>query len=133
MPFILPSAAAFIAALISSALVSFLSSTDRSTSETTGVGTRIAMPSSLPSRSGITRLIALAAPVEVGMMFSAAARPRRKSLWSLSRRRWSPVYEWIVVIKPRTIPNSSLMIFTNGARQFVVQLAFETIRSDSGL
>ena len=54
----------------------FLGTNLKSTSETFGVGTRIEVPSSLPLRSGMTRPIALAAPVVVGIMFSAAARAR---------------------------------------------------------
>ena len=46
----------------------------RSTTETFGVGTRIAEPSSLPLSSGSTRPTALAAPVVVGIIDSAAAR-----------------------------------------------------------
>ena len=52
----------------------------RSTHDTFGVGTRIEMPSSLPFRSGITSPTAVAAPVVVGMIDSAAARARRRSL-----------------------------------------------------
>jgi hypothetical protein len=48
----------------------------RSTTDTLGVGTRIAKPSSLPLSSGSTRPTALAAPVEVGIIDSAAARAR---------------------------------------------------------
>ena len=57
----------------------------RSTTETLGVGTRMAKPSSLPSISGMTSLRALAAPVELGIMESAAARARRRSLCGVSR------------------------------------------------
>ena len=48
--------------------------------DTLGVGTRIALPVSLPFNSGITLATALAAPVEVNTMFSAALRPRRSPL-----------------------------------------------------
>jgi hypothetical protein len=44
-----------------------------------GTGTRIAIPSSLPLSSGITREVAFAAPVVEGMMFCGAARIRRRS------------------------------------------------------
>ena len=44
----------------------------RSTTETSRVGTRKAMPVSLPFRWGSTTPTALAAPVEEGMMFWAA-------------------------------------------------------------
>ena len=40
------------------------------------VGTRIAVPSSLPDSSGSTSPSALAAPVEVGIIAIAAARAR---------------------------------------------------------
>jgi membrane glycosyltransferase len=40
---------------------------------------------------GITRLVALAAPVVVGMMLVAAARARRRSLCGKSRMTWSLV------------------------------------------
>ena len=45
--------------------------------ETLGVGTRNATPLSLPFRSGKTNATALAAPVEVGTILTAAARARR--------------------------------------------------------
>ena len=91
MPFIGPSAAAFIAALISSLVVLFLVSTTRSTREPSGAGTRTASPSSLPLSSGSTSPMALAAPVEVGIMLIAAARARRRSLCGRSRIFWSLV------------------------------------------
>src|SRR6185295_9531522 len=71
-----PSAAALMALLISSTEVGRLATNFRSTSETLGVGTRTEMPSSLPFNSGSTRPTALAAPVEVGIIDSAAARAR---------------------------------------------------------
>src|SRR3954470_6505498 len=71
--------------------------------------------------------MALAAPVEVGTMLMAAARARRRSLCGPSCRFWSWVYAWIVVIRPLTMPNSSLSTFAIGARQLVVQDAFEMI------
>ena len=52
---------------------------------------------------GEWELLRFAAPVEVGMMFIAAARARRKSECGRSRIFWSFVYEWTVVMKPRTI------------------------------
>ena len=74
--FIGPAAAFFIASFTSAAVVDFFTTTFRSTSDTFGVGTRTDTPSSLPFSSGITRPTAFAAPVEVGIMESAAARPR---------------------------------------------------------
>ena len=84
-----PSEAFFIAALISSAVALFDSSTVRSTTETFGVGTRIAIPSSLPFSSGMTSETALAAPVVVGIIDTPAARARRRSLCGRSRIFWS--------------------------------------------
>ena len=49
--------------------------TVRSTTETVGVGTRKAIPVSLPCTSGSTSPTALAAPVDDGMMLIAAPRP----------------------------------------------------------
>src|SRR5207248_7566857 len=66
----------FKAAFTSSADVFFSTNATKSTTETLGVGTRMAKPSSLPLSSGTTRCTALAAPVEVGIIDSAAARAR---------------------------------------------------------
>src|SRR5512143_781961 len=70
--------------------------------------------------------MAFAAPVDVGIIERAAARARRRSLWGRSRIFWSLVYEWIVVIWPLTTPKESTSTLATGARQFVVQEAFET-------
>ena len=87
MPFMGPSAASRNAALISSAVHFFSVWMTMSTTETLGVGTRSAMPLSFPLSWGSTSATALAAPVEVGTMLSAAARARRP--WrSSSRRPW---------------------------------------------
>jgi hypothetical protein len=48
--------------------------------DTFGVGTRIALPVSLPLSCGSTLATALAAPVSVITMFSGALRPRRSAL-----------------------------------------------------
>ena len=128
MPFIGPlSAAAFIAALTSSFVTSRSSSAVRSTTEPSGDGMRIEKPSSLPLSSGSTSPIALAAPVEVGMIDSAAARARRRSLCGKSRMRWSFVYAWIVFMKPRLMPKLSRSTLAIGARQFVVH---DALRDD---
>ncbi len=97
----------------------------RITIDTSGVGTRRAMPSILPFTCGMTSDVALAAPVVVGMIESAAARARRRSLCGKSRICWSLVYECTVVMKPLTKPKFSMTTFTTGTRQFVVQLALE--------
>src|SRR6266513_4913473 len=112
-------------AFTSSAEVFFSTNVTMSTTETLGVGTRIEKPSSFPLSSGMTRCNALAAPVEVGIMDTAAARARRKSLCGKSKMTWSFVYEWIVVMVPLTILKLSFITFAMGARQLVVQEAFE--------
>src|SRR5690348_1327646 len=76
MPLSAPEAAAFIALLTSATVVARVVTTLRSTSETFGVGTRTEMPSSLPLSSGRTRPTAFAAPVDVGIVESAAPRAR---------------------------------------------------------
>ena len=91
MPLSGPSAAAFSAAFTSSVLVFLLTKAARSTTDTFGVGTRIAMPSSLPFSSGSTSPTAEAAPVVVGMIDRAAARARRRSLCGRSSSCWSLV------------------------------------------
>ncbi|MNL77105.1 hypothetical protein D3C87_2032050 [compost metagenome] len=76
MPFSAPLEAALMASLTSATEVAFFATNLKSTTETFGVGTRIEVPSSLPLRCGSTRPTALAAPVEVGIIDSAAARAR---------------------------------------------------------
>jgi len=88
-PFSLPFAASWNALLIDSTVADRVSSTVRSMRETFGVGTRMAVPFSLPFSSGMTSKIAFAAPVDAGIMESAAARARRKSSCGRSRMRWS--------------------------------------------
>src|SRR6478736_3984888 len=127
MPFSGPADALRNAVFTSSADVFLFSSATRSTTDTLAVGTRIAMPSSLPFSSGSTSPTAEAAPVVVGMIDSAAARARRRSLCGRSSSCWSLVYEWTVVIQPLVIPNDSCSTLATGARQFVVHEAFEMI------
>ena len=79
-------AASSISELISLGVVSRAASKVKSISDTFGVGTRIAVPSSLPLSAGRTRPIARAAPVEVGIIDKAAARARCRSLCSVSWR-----------------------------------------------
>merc|ERR550537_223866 len=128
-PFMDVSDASLMAATISSMVASFSNLHVRSTTETSGVGTRKAMPVSLPLREGITFPTALAAPVEEGMILAEAQRPPRQSLpprLGPSTVSWVAVMAWTVVIKPSTIVNFSWTTFANGARQFVVQEALET-------
>src|ERR1700741_2552993 len=120
MPFIGPAAASFMAWLTSKKEVARLALKVRSTRETLIVGTRIAKPSSLPLSSGSTSPTAAAAPVLVGIWLIVALRARRRSLWKTSVSTWSLVYEWIVVIRPWTMPIFSCSTLASGARQFVV-------------
>ena len=69
----------------------------RSDSEPFSTGTRSATPSSRPATCGRTSPIALAAPVLVGMMFTAPDRARRRSLCGVSSSTWSLVYACTVV------------------------------------
>jgi len=84
-----PDAAARTAALTSAAVAGLRRRQFRSTTEPSGTGTRIANPSIRPASAGRILPTAFAAPVVVGMMFSAAARLRRRSSWATSARRWS--------------------------------------------
>ncbi|CAB4590657.1 unannotated protein [freshwater metagenome] len=86
-----PEAAALNAALISSTEAGFFKLATKSVIEPVGTGTRSEVPSSLPFIDCITRLVARAAPVLVGMIFMAAARARRRSLCGPSTNDWSPV------------------------------------------
>src|SRR5690625_4266492 len=67
--------------LTSSTSASWESSKFSTAMETFGVGTRMALPVSLPSNSGSALETAFAAPVSVKTMFKPAARPRRSPLW----------------------------------------------------
>ncbi len=91
-PLSLPEEAAFLkASLTDSFVAGLLRMTVRSTMETSCTGTRMAQPFSLPLSCGSTRPIALAAPVEDGIMDTAAARARRMSECRWSSRFWSLV------------------------------------------
>ena len=79
-----PRAALRNAALTASAEASTLSSALKSVIDPVGTGTRSAVPSSLPFIASITRLVARAAPVDVGTMLIAAPRARRRSEWGPS-------------------------------------------------
>src|SRR5438128_8712576 len=86
------------------------------------------MPVSLPFTSGHTSAVALAAPVVDGMMLIAAERPPFQSLRDGPSTVFCvAVYAWTVVINPSLSPKPSFSTtWTTGARQLVVQLAFET-------
>merc|ERR550514_2262829 len=127
-PFMGPAAASFTAATISSYFAPFSKRHVKSTTDTSGVGTRKAMPVSLPLTAGRHFPTALAAPVEDGMMFCEAQRPPRQSLPPRdgpSTVSCVAVIACTVVIKPSLMPKFSWMIFARGARQFVVQEAFD--------
>ena len=83
--------AAFIALLISSTVGAFLSSTTKSITEPVIVGTLTANPCNLPFNLGNTKPIALAAPVDVGTILTAAARALLKSRCGASCNLWSAV------------------------------------------
>merc|ERR1719454_2212265 len=118
---------ALIVAQISSYVVSLASLHVRSTTDTSGVGTRKAMPVSLPLRSGMTLPTALAAPVDEGMMFCAAPRPPRQSLSEgPSTVFWVAVVAWTVVMRPSLMPHVSWTILASGARQLVVHEALDS-------
>merc|ERR1719210_1540333 len=128
-----PAAYSFTAATISSYFAAFSRRQVRSTTDTSGVGTRKAMPVSLPFTDGRTLPTALAAPVDDGMMFCEAQRPPRQSLPPRdgpSTVSCVAVMACTVVIKPSTMPNFSCTTFVRGAKQLVVQDAFETTVSD---
>merc|ERR1719341_1455517 len=70
---------------------------------------------------------ALAAPVELGMMFCEAPRPPLQSLpLGPSTVFWVAVVACTVVIRPSMIPKLSLITLAKGARQLVVQEALDT-------
>ena len=77
--------------------------------------------------------MALAAPVELGTMFSEQARERR--LLPLrcgpSSGIWSPVKAWMVVMMPETMGAKSFRPLAIGARQLVVQEAAEMMLSSA--
>merc|ERR1712186_191020 len=107
-PFMSPAAASLIAATISSYLAGFSKRQVRSTTDTSGVGTRKAMPVSLPFTAGKHLPTAFAAPVDEGMMFCEAQRPPRQSLPPrLGQSTVSCVafMACTVVIRPSTRPN----------------------------
>ncbi|GMF40812.1 unnamed protein product [Phytophthora lilii] len=129
MPASSPSDAAFTAALIASIDAAFSRRHVRSTTDTSGVGTRNAMPVSLPFSTGSTLPTAFAAPVDDGMMFWPQPRPPRQSLPPFagpSTGSCVAVVACTVVIRPSTMPNLSLITLASGARQFVVHDAFDT-------
>merc|ERR1719473_137839 len=126
MPAIGPVDAALSAAMISSYDAPLLSVHVRSTTETSGVGTRNAMPVSLPLSSGSTLPTALAAPVEDGMMLAPAPRPPRQSFFDgPSTVFWVAVVACTVVMRPSLMPKLSLITLASGARQLVVHDALE--------
>merc|ERR1719382_1427403 len=129
-----PAAASFTAAQISEYMAPFSRRQVKSTTDTSGVGTRKAMPVSLPFTSGMTLPTALAAPVAEGMMFWDAQRPPRQSFPPRdgpSTVSCVAVIACTVVIKPSTMPNFSWTTLVRGAKQLVVQEAFDTTVSEA--
>merc|ERR1719401_645504 len=75
----------------------------------------------------MTFATALAAPVEDGMMLPEAALPPRQSFFDEpSTVGCEAVMACTVVIRPRLMPNLSLIAFTKGARPLVVHEAHDT-------
>src|SRR5690606_34257665 len=106
--------------------------TGHPTTDTAAGGTRKAIPVSFPSRAGITLVTALAAPVAAGMMFNRALLPPLKSfLDGPSTVNWVAVVACTVVIRASSIPKASWSTLAKGARQLVVQEAFEMILSEA--
>ena len=91
------------------------------------MGARTAIPSNRPASSGTARVVAWAAPVEVGTRLAAPARPRRKFALGPSTSCWPAVYAWTVVITARSTPSRRWATSITGVMQFVVQLAQEMI------
>src|SRR5260370_36928794 len=84
------------------------------------------MASNLALGSGRTSDTARFAPVDVGMMLSAAARARLRSLCGRSCSFWSAGYAWIVVIIPRSIPKLPWRTCAGGTKQLGGQPALGT-------
>src|SRR5256885_1253576 len=96
--------------------------------DTSEVGTRNDMPVSFLLSAGMTTPTALAAPVEDGMMFSRMPRPPRQSLLDGPSTVFCvAVVACTVVMRPRLMPKLSFNTLAIGARQLVVQEAFEMI------
>src|SRR6185312_14700786 len=114
---------------ISSIDVSLTVRNTRSTTDTSAVATRNDMPVSFPFVAGNTSPTAFAAPVDDGIVLIAAARPPRQSFFEGPSTVFCvAVYAWIVVINPVSMPMPSFNnTCTSGARQLVVQEAFDTI------
>merc|ERR1719217_1798979 len=82
--------------------------------------------------TGYALATALAAPVDDGMMFVAAARPARQSapFMEPSTVSCDAVVAWTVVMRPCLMPNLSWIVLTRGARPLVVHDAHETTAID---
>src|SRR5437763_4864676 len=98
----------------------------KSVIEPSCTGTRRAVPSRRPCMAWRTSPVDRAAPVDAGMLLTAAARARRRFVWARSRRFWSLVYACTVVISPLRTPKASSSTLTMGTKQLVVHEALET-------
>ena len=83
------------------------------------------MPVSLPLSSGMTTPTALAAPVDGDDVLEDAAAAAPVLADGPSTVFWVAVAACTVVIRPRLMPNLSFSTLATGARQLVVQEAFE--------
>ena len=103
-------------------------STTRSVTDPVGTGARIEMPSTLPLQ---VRQHEADRAGGAGRGRDQVDRGRAGAAQVLVRHVRAPagrcVYAWIVVMKPRSIPNASSSTFAIGATQFVVHEAFEMI------
>ena len=99
-----------------------------STIDPAGTGTRIEIPSNNPFNTGNASVTAIAAPVELGTMLQAAARPSLRSfLLGPSTNDWLAVYPWTVFNIAFSIPIDSWSMEISGDAAFVVQDAFDVI------
>ena len=86
------------------------------------------MQGSFPLNSGRTLAMALAVPVEAGMIFWAAPRTSRHNIpEGPSTVFWVAVMTWMVVMSPSMMPKWSWMTIARAAKQLVVQEALLTI------
>ena len=114
--------------MISSTVTERLVTKVKSDIDPTGIGTLKATPSNLPANSGNALVVAIAAPVDVGTILAAPARPILKFLLDgASTIACEAVYACTVVIIALLIPTRRPKISTIGLILFVVQLAHEKI------
>src|SRR3989344_734307 len=128
MPFQRRSVAAFLKmSFTSSAVVGRFAIKVTSAIDPAATGTRSEMPSNFPERDGYALVTAIAAPVEVGTMFCAAALPSRMSFFGPSTMDWLAVYACVVESTAFSMPIVSSRMAMTGLAELVVQEAFEVM------